>query len=135
MFASRLKPGSFTRRGAATVELAICLPAMVLVTLGAIESTNAIYLKQSLTSIAYEGVRLATSSGGTTADAESLCQQLLTSRNISGATVTCTSISANTAPGTPITVNVAASVSNNSVGVSRYFRSTILTGSATMPRL
>ena len=108
---------------------------MVLVTLGAIESTNAIYLKQSLTSIAYEGVRIASGAGGTASDAQQVCQTMLAARNIRGATVTCTPITSGTSPGTPITVNVSASVANNSLGVSRVFRSTTLTGSATMPRL
>lgn len=123
------------RRGTATVELAVCLPVLVLVTLGAIEATNAIYLKQALTSIAYEGVRAASSAGGTTSDAEQVCQTMLAARNIRGATFTCTPITASTSPGTPISVNVTASVANNSLGVSRVFRTTTLTGTATMPRL
>lgn len=123
------------RRGAALVELAVVLPVMVVITLGAIETANAIYLKQCLTSIAYEGARLASSTGGTTADAEALCQQLLTARKINGATVSCTSITASTTPGTPITVNVSASVENNSVGVTKYFRGKQLSGTATTPRL
>ena len=135
MFTRRSVASSLVRRGTATVELAVCLPVMVLVTLGAIESTNAIYLKQSLTSIAYEGVRIASGAGGTASDAQQVCQTMLAARNIRGATVTCTPITSGTSPGTPITVNVSASVANNSLGVSRVFRSTTLTGSATMPRL
>lgn len=108
---------------------------MVLITLGAIETANAIYLKQCLTSIAYEGARVASNTGGTEADAQALCQQLLTSRKINGATVTCTMITPATAPGTPIKVSVSASVANNSVGVTKYFHGKQMTGTATSPRM
>lgn len=135
MLAQRHPRKTPQRRGAALVELAVVLPVMVLITLGAIETANAIYLKQCLTSIAYEGARLASGTGGTAADAQTLCQQLLTARKINGATVTCTNITASTTPGTPITVSVSASVENNSVGVTKYFRGKQITGSATTPRL
>ena len=123
------------RRGAALVELAVCLPMMLIITLGAIETANAIFLKQCLTSIAYEGARLASGPGGTTADAQTLCQQLLTARKINGATVSCTSITASAAAGTPITVQVTATVDNNSIGISKYFKSRSLSASATMARM
>ncbi len=108
---------------------------MILITLGMIETTNAIYLKQTLTSIAYEGARLSSAVGGTTSDAESLCGQLLAARHIEGAQVTCTPIVASTPPGTPVKVTISAPMNNNSIGVTRYFRDKTLNGSATMPRL
>src|SRR5689334_16755889 len=40
-------PSESTRGGLAVVELAICLPLMVMLTFGAIEAANAIYLKQT----------------------------------------------------------------------------------------
>ena len=135
MLTRRQSQPSTERRGTATVELAICLPVMMLITLGTIETTNAIYLKQTLTSIAYEGARLASGTGGTTSDAEGLCGQLLSARNIHGATVTCTRILPSTLPGTPITVTVSASADNNSIGTLKYFRNTWLNSSASMPKL
>ncbi len=42
------------RRGAALTELAICLPVMCILVFGAIEITDTIFLKQRLSSIAYE---------------------------------------------------------------------------------
>jgi Flp pilus assembly protein TadG len=126
---------SSERRGAALVELAICLPVMIVITLGMIETTNAIYLKQTLTSIAYEGARLSSATGGTTADAEALCARLLEARHIEGASVTCTQIVPSTPPGTPVKVTISAPMNNNSIGVTRYFRDKSLKGSATMPRL
>lgn len=135
MWARRHPRQSPRKRGAALVELAVVLPVMVLITLGAIETANAIYLKQCLTSIAYEGARVASSTGGTEADAQALCLELLTARKINGATVTCTTITPATAPGTPIVVSVSASVANNSVGVTKYFRGKQMTGTATSPRM
>lgn len=135
MLARRHRCSCHKRRGSALVEMALVLPVMLVITLGSIESANAIFLKQCLTSIAYEGARLASGPGGTTTDAQNLCQQMLTARNIKGATVTCTAITSSTAAGTPITVQVTATVDNNSVGVSKFFKSKTLTGSATMARM
>ncbi len=42
-------------RGAAIVELAICIPVLVLLIWGTTELNNAIFLKQTLTSAAHEG--------------------------------------------------------------------------------
>ena len=46
-----------TRRGVAAVELAVCLPVIILLVFGAIEASSFIFLKQSLNVAAYEGIR------------------------------------------------------------------------------
>ena len=43
------------RLGAAIVEMAICLPVIVLLTYGTIELAGGLFLKQTLTSAAHEG--------------------------------------------------------------------------------
>jgi len=48
-----------SRRAVAASELAVCLPILVLLVLAMIESCTMIFLKQSLTVSAYEGIRKA----------------------------------------------------------------------------
>ncbi len=45
------------RNGTATVELAVCLPLIVIIAFGSIEATNMIFLEQRLTAAAYEGAQ------------------------------------------------------------------------------
>ncbi|MGI9517005.1 MAG: TadE family protein [Pirellulaceae bacterium] len=46
-------------RGTATVELALCLPMIVLVVFGAVEGASMIFLKQTLVQSSYEGIKVA----------------------------------------------------------------------------
>jgi Flp pilus assembly protein TadG len=45
----------YKRRGSAVVELAICLPVVMLLVWGTIELNNSIFIKQTVTSAAHEG--------------------------------------------------------------------------------
>ena len=55
----RRNPNKFgktrVRRGSAVIELALILPVVVLIVFGSIEATNAIYLQQIVTEVAYQG--------------------------------------------------------------------------------
>lgn len=51
------------REGAAVVELAVCLPVIVLIVLGTIEAGSLLFLKQTLVQAAYEGAKVAIRSG------------------------------------------------------------------------
>lgn len=48
------------RRASAVVELAICLPVVMMLIWGTIELSNSIFLKQTLTSAAHEGALVGT---------------------------------------------------------------------------
>ncbi|MGA2797237.1 MAG: TadE family protein [Thermoguttaceae bacterium] len=102
------------RKGLATVELAICLPVLVIVVLGSIEATDAIFLKQRLTAAAYEGARSATTQGKTSAMATTAANNIITQFGISGSSVTITpTVTITTPAGTQITVIVNAPLSSN----------------------
>ncbi len=123
------------RQGAATVEFAICLPLIVIITFGAIETANGVYLKQVLTQVAYEGARTATSPGGTQAQAETLCNEILAARGIEGAAVRFEpGIDAWTPAGTEVAVTVTAPASSNAIGPTWYFRNRSLQSRVVMVR-
>ena len=127
---------SAPRRGLAVVELAICLPIMIMLTFGAIEAANAIYLKQILVTAAYEAARSATALGGTQADGEARYTQIVSSAGMQGTTITFTpSITEATALGTAIKVTVAAPADSNSFSIKKYFKGATLRGVVTMPKL
>jgi Flp pilus assembly protein TadG len=121
------------RRGVAATEFAVCLPVVVLLVLGMIECCTMIFLKQSLTVAAYEGVRTALEDRAVGADVLRTSQQILTQRRVQGGTTT---INLPNVPAIPlgqfITVTVTAPADLNSVIPGSFFRGQILSASATM---
>lgn len=120
-------------RGVAATELAVCLPVIVLMVLATIEACSALFLKQSLTVAAYEGVRAAIAAGATTADVQASCNQILTDRKIKGATITISpsNISALN-PGDFIDVTVSAPCTTNSLVPATFYRGKTLSAKASM---
>ena len=110
------------RRGAAVAELAVCLPAIVLLTMGALECCTMIYLRQTLHVAAYEGIRVAIREDMPTATALSRAQRVIDDRRVEGATISFTP--ADTvflARGTPITIQVDAPCEGNNALPLRFF--------------
>ncbi len=104
------------RPAVAAVELAVCLPLMVIFTFSSIEMCSAIYLRQTLTIAAYEGARVACHPQGLTGDAVAAAQRILTERRINGGTIaTNPSNFDGVAKGTVIRVNVTAPAGPNSL--------------------
>ncbi|MDZ4853130.1 MAG: TadE/TadG family type IV pilus assembly protein [Pirellulaceae bacterium] len=103
------------RRGAAVVEFAVCLPIIMLLIIGSIEATSAIFLRQALTTSAYEGIREAVQSGSTTIASTNRAQAILTSRQIRNSNVRFTPSDVQTASrGTPIVIEISAPFGANS---------------------
>jgi Flp pilus assembly protein TadG len=124
---------SSRRRGVAAAELAVCLPIVVLLVIATIESCSALFLKQSLTASAYEGVRAAIEKGATTASVQTACNQILTDRRIQGSQVKLTPASfASLKPGDFIDVTVSAPCTPNSPVPTTFFRGRTLTAKASM---
>ena len=123
-FANRRRGNSRqTRRGGyAAVELALCVPFLITVGFGAIETCNVIHLRTRMYSAAYDAVRLATRPttsqkvAATSAEVTSRATTLLTQLGVANATVTLqpTDLSAATAQ-TPVTVTISAPLSKNSL--------------------
>jgi Flp pilus assembly protein TadG len=120
-------------RGVAAAELAVCLPIIVLIVIASIEACSALFLKQSLTVAAYEGVRTAIEHNSSAANAQAACNQILTDRRIQGAKVTISpSNIAALNPGDFVNVTVSAPCAPNSVVPATFYRGHTLTTTATM---
>jgi Flp pilus assembly protein TadG len=108
------------RRGAAVVEFAVCIPIIVLLILGSIEATSAIFLRQALTTAAYEGIREAARPGADSAQALARVQSVLSSRQVRGASIRFTpSDVLSVGRGDIVSVEVEASFSANSPFMGR----------------
>lgn len=78
------------RRGAAIVEMAICLPVLVLLTFGTIETAGAIFVKQTLTSAAHEGALAGMVPSATEASVRDRIDLILQLRKINNCNVNIT---------------------------------------------
>ncbi|XZE53653.1 TadE/TadG family type IV pilus assembly protein [Planctomycetaceae bacterium SH139] len=76
------------RSGAAVVELAVCLPLLVLISLATIEACAMIYLKQSLKIAAYEGARVGIVPGADPTNVLAQSDLILVNRDIADYGVT-----------------------------------------------
>jgi Flp pilus assembly protein TadG len=124
---------SRTRHGVAATELAVCLPVIVLLVIGTVEACSMVFLKQSLSVAAYEGVRTAVAAKATTAQVEAACQQVLTDRKVQGGVVTITPKNFETLnQGEFVDVTVSAPCSSNTVIPIRFFRGRTLSATASM---
>jgi len=121
------------RRGSALVEFAVCAPIMILFVFGAIEITNMIFLKQALTSSAYEAARVAIQGQRGAADARRRAEEVLVGRGVDDSTVVFDPVEPRDAErGTPIRVTVSASAAENSVGPQRFSNAMTLSASVNM---
>lgn len=123
----------FRSRGAATVELAVCLPVLVLLVFGSIEAASFVFLKQSLQVAAYEGVREAVRSGQTASVATTRAQNILDSRQVRNASIRFAGISPNDAVrGQQVVVEVSAPTATNSPLAGQWVPNRTLTARVVM---
>lgn len=125
-----------SRWGGATVELALCLPLLVLLAFGSIEASNGIFLRQGLAIAAYETAQVATQSGSDVSAAEFRGREILSARGIhDSAIVISPRVNSATPAGTTVVVTVTAPIDRNSVGISRYLSGIVVRSAVTMRRL
>jgi Flp pilus assembly protein TadG len=129
----RRTPRRRTSRGVAAAELAVCLPIVVLMVIATIEACSALFLKQSLTAAAYEGVRTAIVQAAKTSDVQAACNQILADRKIRNATVKINPTAfSNLKPGDFVAITVSAPCASNSLVPTTFYRGRTLTATATM---
>ncbi len=104
-----------SKKGAALIEFAVCLPVIMLLILGSMEASSAIFVRQALTTSAYEGIREAIRLSGNTANATRRAQDILTARQIRSSSIVFTPANVQTAPrGSDIVLEVSAPYRDNS---------------------
>lgn len=119
--------------GAAAVELAVCLPLVILLVVATIEACSAVFLKQSLTVAAYEGVRTALVEGATVGSVRAKCDQILSDRRIEGGTINVEPTDIDSLqPGDYVDVTVSAPCAANAVVPSRFYRGRTLSATVSM---
>jgi Flp pilus assembly protein TadG len=121
------------RRGVAAAELAVCLPIVVLLVVATIESCSALFLKQSLTVAAYEGIRVAIDKGTSAGNVQAVCNQVLAERRVQGGQVTLNPADITSLkPGDFLNVTVSAPCNSNSPVPTTFYRGKTLSATATM---
>lgn len=123
---SRWRPSDFLhgwRRGTATVELAVCLPVIVILVFGSIEVSHFIHLKQDLTICAYEAAKVAAKSGKSMQDVQQRFLEIAEAKGVTDATLTVQpDIDQNISAGEEITLTALAPAESNKRMPVRYFR-------------
>ena len=100
----------------AVVELAICMPILVLVLFATIEACSMIHLKQTLKVTAFESVRVGLIPSSTTTTVEDQSQMLLDDRNVQGYSVAMAPTNPQTvASGDYFQVTITANYADNSL--------------------
>ncbi|MEZ6136864.1 MAG: pilus assembly protein [Pirellulaceae bacterium] len=121
------------RRGAAVVEFAVCLPVMVLLIFASLEGANMLFVRQATVQAAYEAVKSAARSNGSTATATTIGQDVLAARNITLDSLTFNPPSVNgAAAGTPIVCTVRVQGDSRSIIGFGPFRGLVIEAQATM---
>lgn len=121
------------RRATATAELAVCLPAIVLIVFASIECCNMIFLKQALTAATYEGARVMIRKNDSQALALTTAQDLLDARNISDTTITFNPANTDNQPkGTLLRITASAPCNANSISPQWFFAGNTISVTTTM---
>lgn len=119
------------RRGIAATEFAVCLPVLMLLLLGSIESCSMIFLQQSLAVAAYEAGHTALQPDATTADATATANAVLADRRVSSGTLQVVPGSVEAvAEGTFFEIRVSAPTEANRVIPLSFFGNRTLTATA-----
>lgn len=106
---------SFDRRGGAVVELAICLPVLVLLLLATIEACTMLYVQQTLKTTAFEGARVGIVPGAEAVNVNFQCGTLLDDHNIRDYQVLMSGNPTSLDQGDWFTVTVEAEFGSNSL--------------------
>jgi Flp pilus assembly protein TadG len=117
----RSSAGASKRPGVAAVELALCLPLLMALAFGMIETSNLVHLRTRMYSAAYESARLATrpataaNTAASSAAVTSYCTTVLQQLGVKGATVTLQPSNLSTVvPQQLVTVVISAPLNQNS---------------------
>lgn len=121
------------RRGVLTIEMAICIPILFLVLLGALEFSRMNMLRNSVDNAAYEGARRGVVPGATATDCQNAALGVLNAVGANSASISVTPPIINDAT-TQVTVTISLPVSANSWGPARFLGGATLRSVSTKSR-
>lgn len=120
-------------RGTATVELAVCLPLIVLLLFASLEGANMLFLRQAVVQSAYETAKSVAKTNGVQATAKRLGEQVLSSRGVLAPKIVFAPTNVqNLAPGTPFSVTVSVPGDSRSITGIGPFNDLTIRAQATM---
>ncbi len=121
------------RQAAAAVELAVCLPVIVVLVFGALEGANILFCKQAMVEAAYESCKHASRADGTSAHANTLATDILKARRVNRSTITFTPANVELAnPGQEVSVNIKVSANERTYTRLGLFNNRTIEVNATM---
>ncbi len=124
-----------SRSGAAVVELAICLPLIVLLVFASLEGANMLFVRQAVVQSAYEAAKAAAKSNGSQNRGRTLAQQILTARNVTASAIEFTPTDVdNLPPGSRFSVRVAVPGDSRSITGIGPFNGLSIEAQATMQK-
>jgi len=113
----------------------MCIPLFLVLTIGSIQTTDAIYLKNSLRVVAYETARVAVEVGSDNEKAEAKANAILDARNVNDGVVTFDPADITTAaPGQPITVTISAPADSNTIMPNWFYSGKTIESKLVMSR-
>jgi len=122
-----------SRRGAAAVEFAVCLPVVLLVVFGSIQAASMLFLRQATIQAAYEGVKVAVAGTGTDDGVREAAQAVLNGRQLTGVTIDIQPANVDTLDaGTVVEVTISAPSDENTLFPFGLFSGTIISANAVM---
>ena len=109
------------RRGAAAVELAVCVPILLLVLVATVDVCGMFHIQQSLKISAYEGARIGIVPGAEVDNVSFQCGAILDAQGVKSYSVTMTPANpATLEPGDYFTVSIEANFDDNAYGSGLY---------------
>ena len=121
------------RSGATTVEVALTLPILFLLTFAGWEFSRINTIRNTIENAAYEAARASMLPGADLEKVEEAATDVLSCVGIAGATVTMTP-SVITTTTDDVTITISAPLATNSLGFIKYFTSGNMTSTLTMSR-
>lgn len=120
------------RVGAAAVEMAVCIPTILLLLVATLDVCGMFKIQQSLKVSAYEGARIGVVPGAESKNVNFQCEAILDAHGVNSYTVSMTpSDPATLAPGDYFTVSIDANFDANAYG-SALHSGKVLTKSVTL---
>ena len=121
------------RQGSATVELAVCLPVLLLVVLGSIEAAGLTFTRQAMVQTAYEAASVAIRHDATNQTAVNAANQVARGRNLKGVNIRFDpSDVSRVARGQTITVTASVAASEGRSLKSNLIKTNTITAKAVM---